>query len=210
MGHLPEESPFSDATSRHTFTIGLGYLAPGRDAAGVAPRGGMLLTALYEFDVSGPLRLTARGGYAPYLERDVKDPVFTGALRDAGTWPEPLVFYDVGLALSLTGDKAWRRLLPRVHTSIGLITSLQNSYDVGGYYFGPKFKFDYGIGSRLFVNSRFEVEADLTHALWRMQYPGSYGDDDASALPSLVGNGKLNPWTGNVMLTFSLARTYRR
>jgi hypothetical protein len=210
VGHLPDASPYSDATGRHNFTLGTGWIAPGRDPAGVSPHSGMLFLGIYEFDVPGPLLLTGRGGYAPWLRRDVKDPVFTGALQDAGEWPEPLFFFDAGLALSLTGDKAWRGLKPRAHTGIGGIASLQPDYDVGGYQFGPKLMLSYGFGTRYLVNRRYELDVDLTHAFWRMQYPGAYGDDESSVTPSLVGSGKLNPWNGNLMLTVSLTRVFGR
>jgi hypothetical protein len=56
----------------------------------------------------------------------------------------------------------------------------------------------------------WEWNADLTHALWRMQYPVAYTDDGTTADPSILGTGKKNPWNGNLMLTVGFTRVLRR
>ncbi len=210
VGHLPDESPYADVSGRHSFAFRLGWLAPGSDPAGVGPRGGVLLAGRYEYDITGPLRLTAGTGIAPFLERDVKDPSFTGPLQSAGTREEPIFFLDGGLALGLTGDKTWRGFAPRAHGSLGLVASLQPDYDVGGYRFGPKFLLSYGVGTRYILDRQWELSADLTHAFWRMQYPSAYSDRGATVSPSILGDGKLNPWNGNLMLTIGISRSIGR
>lgn len=210
VGHLPAESPFEDVTGRHLLGAQLGFFVAGSDPAGVAPGSGLALIGRYEFAVPGPLVLLARVAYAPGLERTVKDPLLTGAARNVGTRQESLVMFDVGMALSLTGEKAWRGLAPRVYGNLGMVGSTNSGFDVGGYRFGPKFMPNYGVAVRGVRAGKWEWYADLNHVFWRMQYPGSYTDDGATVQPSIIGTGKTNPWSGNLMLTVGITRVWGR
>lgn len=208
VGHLPSESPFTDATGRHVAAAHLGFFLPSTDPAGVGPQGGLMLMGRYEYDVPGPLWLTARGGFAPSTTRNVKDPLFADAQRNSGTRSETIAFADWGLALSLTGDKAWKGLAPRAHGNMGAVGSLNSDYDVGGYRFGPKLMLSYGLGVRGVSAGRWEWSVDLTHAFWRMQYPASYKDGGAVPEPSILGTDRTNPWSGNLFLTGSISRVW--
>lgn len=210
VGHLPAESPFQDATGRHMAALQVGFIFPGKDPGGVGPQNGLMLLGRYEYDLPGPMFLTARTGFAPGLTRNVKDPELTGAARNVGTRVEPLFLLDGGLALSLTGDKAWRGLAPRVHGNLGMVSSLNSAFDVGGYRFGPKFMPSWGVSIRGVTQKDWEWYADLTHAIWRMQYPNSYTDDGASVTPSIIGTERQNPWNGNLILTFGITRVWGR
>jgi hypothetical protein len=210
VGHVPTESPFQDLIGKHLTSLQIGWILPSKDPADVGPRSGLMLIGRYEYDITGPLLLTARAGLAPSLERAVKDPILTGPLRDAGARTEPLFFLDGGLALSLTGEKAWRGLNPRVHTNFGIVNSLNSEYDIGGYRFGPKFMWSWGTSIRGVRPGRYEWNADLTYALWRMQYPSSYGGDGSDTDESIIGDARKNPWNGNLILTIGLTRASRR
>jgi len=210
VGHVPVESPYQDLSGRHLAALQLGWVLPSRDPAGVGPQSGLMLIGRYEYDVSGPLLLTMRSGLAPGLVRNVKDPLLTGPLRNRGERTEPFFFLDGGLALSLTGQKAWRGLNPRLHTNIGLVTSLNSEYDLGGYRFGPKFIWSWGTSVRGVREGRYEWNADLTYALWRMQYPSTYRGDGSATDESILGDQKLNPWNGNLILTVGITRAFRR
>jgi hypothetical protein len=210
VGHVPTESPFADLSGRHLASLQVGYILPARDPAGVGPRSGVIVIGRYEYDVNGPMILTARVGLAPGLARNVKDPLLTGSLRDRGERTEPLFLLDGGLALSLTGNKAWQNLNPRVHMNFGMVSSLKSEYDLGGYRFGPKFSFSWGASLRGVREGRYEWTADLTYALWRMQYPATYQGDGSTTDTSILGDQKLNPWNGNLVLTFGLTRVFRR
>ena len=210
VGHLPENSPFVDATGRHALSAQVGMIFPGGDPAGVGPKSGLMFIGRYEYDVPGPLWLTSRVGIAPGLERTVLDPLLTGPARVVGPRNESLFMIDGGLSLSLTGDKAWKGLAPRLHGSLGMVASLNSDYDVGGYRFGPKFMPSWGLAVRGVTQKDIEWYVDLTHALWRMNYPGSYTDDGSTTDPSIIGRGKTNPWNGNLMLTFGITRLWGR
>lgn len=211
VGHLPESSPYEDMRGKHLAALQLGWVLPSNDPAGVGPKAGMILIGRYEFDVTGPLWVTARGGLAPGLSRNVKDPLVVGAARDRGERVEPMFFLDGGLALSLTGDKAWRGLAPRLHGNLGFVASLNSEYDIGGYRFGPKFMPSWGVSVRGASGGAWEWNADLTHALWRMAYPTAYTDAGTTVDPPILGtSNRKNPWNGNLMLTFGITRAFKR
>lgn len=210
IGHTPEQSPYIDASGRHHVSLLLGWLNGGGDPAGVGPTSGPMVLGRYEYDIDGPLTTTLRLGYAPTLTRHVKDPMFSGPLRDLGTAREPLLMLDGGIQLSLTGDKTYRGIQPRLHGNLGLITSLQREFDLGEYRFGPKFTLAYGASARILSKGPFEYHVDLTHAFWRMNYPPLYGDNPSVQEPSIIGGSRTNPWVGNVILSFGVSRVWGR
>ncbi len=210
VGHLPEQSPFTDATGRHIFTGYLGYLSSVDDPAGVGPKGSLLLALEYDYDFPSAFFLTSRVGLAPLAERNVLDPLFTGPQRDFGTRSEPLFFFETGLAASLTGDKAWRGIAPRVFTNIGVIGSLNPDYDIGQYRFGPKFAFSYGLNIRGVTGKDWEWRADITRLNYRLNYPGTYRGDGSATDESVIGDGRANPWAPQTMLSFGIARIWGR
>lgn len=210
IGHLPTASPYQDVAGKHLLALQGGWILPSDDPAHVGPKSGMMLIGRYEYDVTGPLWLTARAGLAPGLARNVRDPLLTGAAREVGERVEPIFFLDGGLALSLTGAKAWKGLAPRVHGDVGMAASLNSDYDVGGYRFGPKLMLSWGLSMRGVTGSAWEWNADITQGAWRMQYPGAYGGDGTTTDVSILGKQKKNPWNGNVMITLGLTRVLRR
>lgn len=210
IGHLPDESPYRDVLGKHTATLQLGWLNTAADPAGVGPNSGVLLMGRYEYATAGPFAVTARVGLAPTLERNVKDPLFSGPLRDLGTRQEPLLLVDGGLVLNLTGDKSFRGVQPRVHLNVGLVNSLNNDWDIGPYRFGPKFTMSYGTSLRVLRTGSLEWNVDLTHAFWRMNYPTSYNSGVGIQDPSILGNGSRNPWVGNLILSVGVGRSWGR
>lgn len=210
VGHLPAESPFTDANGRHIVSLYLGYSSSVNDPAGVGPKGSALIAGTYDYDFASAFYLTTRMGLAPFSERDVLDPLFSGPQRNAGTRSDPLFILDFGLAASLTGEKAWKGFAPRVFTNVGFITSLDPDYDIGEYRFGPKFNISYGVNLRRVTGGVWEWRAELSRMHFRMNYPGSYTEDGSTIDESILGNQKQNPWTGQTMLTIGIARVWGR
>lgn len=210
VGHLPEESPFTDANGRHILSLHLGYLSTLNDPAGVGPSGGAMFIGKYDYDFASAFYLTTRMGLAPFGERAVLDPLFEGAQRDAGTRKEPLFLFDFGLAASLTGEKAWKGIAPRVFSNIGLLAALNPDYDIGQYRFGPKFSVSYGLNVRRVTGSVWEWHAELTRMHYRMNYPGTYTEDGATTTNSILGNNDRNPWVGQNVLSIGVSRIWGR
>jgi hypothetical protein len=210
VGHLPSESPFTDATGRHTLSGYLGHMSSVNDPAGVGPKSSLLVALEYEYDFPSAFLLTTRVGMAPFAERNVLDPLFTGPQRNLGTRAEPLVFIDGGISASLTGEKAWHGVAPRIFTNVGFIGSTNGDFDIGQYRFGPKFTFSYGVNLRGVTGKDWEWRADLSRLVYRIGYPGSYTGDGGVGDESIIGTGRQNPWTSQTMLSIGIARLWGR
>jgi hypothetical protein len=209
VGHLPSESPFTDAFGRHIVSGYLGYLGSVDDPAGVGPKGGVLLALTYDYDFPSAFYLTTRVGIAPSTERAVLDPLFTGPQRNLGTQREPLLVADFGLGASLTGEKAWRGITPRVVGSFGYIGTTDPDYDIGQYRFGSKFTLSTGLNIRGVTGKRWEWRADLTRSFYRMNYPGLYrGGSAIGGSDPILTRGPKNPWTGQTFLAIGIARVW--
>lgn len=210
VGHLPEESPFTDAAGRHVWAGYLGYLTSVDDPAGVGPKGGLTLALQYEYDFPSAFLLTGRAGVVPFSERNVIDPLFTGPQRNFGTRDEALMFIDGGLSWALTGEKAWRGIAPRLFTNVGLLSAVNPDYDIGQYRFGPKFTASFGLNLRGVTGRDWEWRAELSRVAYRINYPNSYGGDGSETDDSVLGAGRKNPWTPQTMLSIGIARVWGR
>lgn len=210
VGYPPEASPYQDLRGKQAITLSPGWIVPGGDPAGVGPRSGLMFTGRYELMVTGPLWLVSRIGYAPGLERTVKDPEDTEGSRVVGTVTEPLYLLDVGFGLNLTGNKSWRGIAPRVTGTLGAVSTLKSAYDLGAYRFGSKFVVSYGVGARIVTGRAWEVNADLSHMFWKMDYPESYGGTGAPDDLSILRDAPLGPWQGNLLVTVGITRYFFR
>jgi hypothetical protein len=210
VGTLPSESPFTDASGRHIVSMFLGYLSSVSDPAGVGPQGSAMLAASYDYDFPGAFFLTTRMGLAPSSKRTVIDPLFDGPQRIVGSTRDALFLLDAGLGASLTGEKAWRGISPRVVTSIGYLGALDPDYDIGQYRFGSKFAFSLGLNLRGVTGQHWEWRADLTRSIYRMNYPALYRDGSANAGDPVIPGTTLNPWTGQTFLSVGIARVWGR
>ena len=210
VGYSPDRSPFEDLRGRQALTVGIGSITPGRDAAGVGPGSGAMLTGRYELQLAAPLWLITRVGLAPALERTVKDPLLTGAARIVGTETRPLLLWDAGFGLNLTGNKSWRRLVPQLHGGLGVVSDASTRFDLGGYRFGTKFSLNYGLGLRINTRAKHEIHVDLTRAFWKYSYPDAYGGTGSAADSSIVGARPLSAWQGNTILQIGVSRFFFR
>jgi hypothetical protein len=210
VGHAPAASPYEDLRGKQAISLSPGWMIPGGDPAGIGPRNGLMFSGRYELMLTGPLWLTTRIGYAPGLDRTVKDPDAAPGSRIVGTETEPLYLIDAGFGLNLTGNKAWHGIAPRATATLGAVSTLKSAYDVGGYRFGTKFMVSYGLGARIATGSAWEFNADLSHMFWKMDYPEAYGGDGSATDESILGGGKLAPWQGSLLLTAGVTRYFFR
>lgn len=210
VGFEPAASPFEDLRGRMALTLAPGLLATAGDPAGVGPRSGAVLTARYELFLTGPLWLQSRVTYAPQLVRTVKDPLFRGTERFDHPSYRPLTIVDLGFGLNLTGNKSWNRVVPQFHAALGVVSGGTHRFDVGGYRFGTKATYSYGLGVRYVTGRDWEWHGDLTHQFWEYNYPDSYRNEDTANPTPILPNRDLSVWKGNLQLSIGVSRFFFR
>jgi hypothetical protein len=210
VGFPPDQSPYEDLRGRQGLAYGVGVISPGGDPAGIAPGQGVLLSATYQVRLSSALWLNTRVGYVPNLLRQVKDPLFSGAKRDYGTSVDPYLIVDGSFGINLAGNKSWRRLSPQLHGGLGVVSTIGEGYDLGGYRFGTKMQLSYGMSLRVPTGHAWEWQADVTHMFWKYKYPSTYRGDGSATDESILGARKLTAWKGNAVLQVGVARYFRR
>ncbi len=188
VGYTPAASPYRDLEFRQEATVFSGYYAASRDRAGVAPRSGPMVGALYAIRVGGPAELFVRGARV-FSDRQVINPAFPAASRVVGTETVPLYLADLGLALNLTGQKSLHHVVPVLTGGLGLVSDFSKKPDVGGFDFGTSFAFSFGAGIRYVPGGRFQVRADVNDYVYNIDFPGSYSTP-ASDKSVVLGPGQ--------------------
>jgi hypothetical protein len=172
VGHLPDNSPYRDLETRHEFTVFGGQYSAGRDAIGVAPRGGPMFGLRYDIHVGGPAFLAARWSHVNG-ERFPIDPKKTGAAQQLGKQSAPLNLYDIDLAINLTGQKSYHHLVPVINLGAG-IANCGCTAAKDPYKFGTPFAFSFGGGLRYVPGGRVQLRLDWSDYLYQLKYPPEY------------------------------------
>jgi hypothetical protein len=160
VGYLPAKSPYLDLEQAQELTLIVGTYHGHHDAAGVAPQGGTIIGAHYEWRAGGPAHLITEIAGVTSNSR-VLNPFKTGTARDLGNLSRPLYTADFDLGLSLTGGKSWHRLVPEVAGGFGLISDFRSQPDTGGFKFGTRFSFNMGAGLRYLPGGHWAFRADI-------------------------------------------------
>jgi len=203
VGYQPDKSPYEDLKTSQLLTFSFGRLGPGLDPAGVGPKASSLFSLQYDLPVGGPASTFVRYGFAPST-RTVFDPAKPAATRVVGTPNVTTHMIDLGLDVSLTGQKTWHRLLPSVTGGVGIVSDFANA-DTGAYKFGTKFSFNYGGVMRYVMRNGWVVRADLTNRVWQYQYPDKYFVK-ASDTTSVLTDTKLrSAWRSNWSTTIGVS-----
>ena len=126
----------------------------------------------YELHLSGPLALSS-DFTGMFAERNVIDPARPRATRALGTERSTVYAADLALALNLTGRKSWHRVVPQLRGGIGLVASGAKD-DSSGFKFGTPFAFTFGGGLKLVPGGRWQLRADVTDRVFKLNYPDSY------------------------------------
>ena len=204
VGHPPAQSPYRDVLWKQETTVFSGYFAAASDPAGVAPRSGPMVGVRYDIRLAGPANFYARLA-AVNSERTVINPAALPAARDLGTEGGILALADVGIALNVTGQKSWHRLVPVVSAGLGVATDFEGE-DVGGYKFGTPFALNFGAGVRYVPGGRFQLRVDVADHLYQIRYPSTYYQTSSPTVdPVLSARQKQNIWKHNVALTIGVS-----
>ena len=126
VGHLPDKSPYEDVKPGQTLSLSVGQLGVKRDPANVAPAASPFVSLRYDLPVGGPAALYARYSFAP-SDRNVLDPTKPRATRLVGKPNVMTHVMDLGLDVSLTGQKTWRHLMPSLTGGLGVVSDFASA-----------------------------------------------------------------------------------
>lgn len=195
VGHMPDKSPYEDFKIGQTLTIMGGWMNMRRDPANVAPDANWMAALRYDIGVGGPASLFARYVASP-SERNLLVPSNTQATRVIARPSVTTHMADLGLDVSLTGRKTYRRFMPSVNGGIGVVSDFASA-DTGSYQFGTKFSFSYGFSLRYLPRRGPQLRVDFTNFIWQYQYPDRYfvlANDTTSVLRRA---SEQSAWRGN-------------
>jgi len=209
VGHVPEKSPYLDLEYSSELTLEGGYLRTRHDPAGIAPQNRSILGARYEITLAGPLAFSA-DVVSGAGSRNVIDPLKPAATRNIGTASNQVTAADLALALNLTGTRTWHDLVPQLRAGAGVISSKARD-DSSGFAFGTRFAFVIGGGLKFVpANSRFQLRADYTDRIFKLDYPDAYyriASDNTAVLP---GTTAKSFYTHHTALTVGVSYLFRR
>jgi len=208
VGHLPEKSPYRDLEARQEISLFGGHYDAANDPAGIAPQGGPMWGARYQVHVGGPAFLTARFAHVT-SKRDAIDPTKLEATRSLGTHNVSLDLFDANLAINLTGEKTYHRIVPVLNMGAGIATCAC-SVDKDPYTFGTPFAFSYGGGLRYAPGGRFQITADWNYYLYQLKYPTEYYVVPAGGTAAVSGTQPRSFWKTNRALTIGASLLFFR
>jgi hypothetical protein len=207
VGYQPSNSPYLDLERSQELTFIVGTYHGHRDAANVAPKGGTLLGAHYEWRAGGPFHLiTEVAGVTS--DSHVINPFKIGTAREIGDLSRPLYIADFDLGLSLTGGKSWHRFVPEVQGGFGLISDFRSQPDTGGYKFGTRFSFNGGAGLRYLASGRWQFRADIKDRMYTIAYPESFYVAPAGGTAVIPTSQAKSSWSHNPALTIGISRLF--
>lgn len=199
IGHRPETSPYEDVKLGQTITLNGGWLALGRDPAGVAPDASLFAQIRYDAAVGGPASLYARYTLAP-SQRALLAPGAIASKRKTGTPSVMMHVIEGGLDLALTGQKTWHHLIPSLEGGVGIVSDFAAA-DSGAYQFGVKFGISYGANLRYMRASGLQLRVGLTNFLWQYAYPDRYFTKAPDSTAILVDTKDRSKWKNNIGLS---------
>jgi hypothetical protein len=169
VGHPPSESPYHDVPFKQEVTVYGGTYQGAIGKAGVGPTGGPVIGARYSIRLGGPVEASAHVARVA-TSRMVKDPLKTGDERLVGEQSFGLYLADVGLALNLTGQKSFHRLVPVVGAGLGVVSG-SNSPDVGGFKVGTPFALNFRAAIRFIPEGNISARLEKSDNRIQHSYP---------------------------------------
>jgi hypothetical protein len=210
VGHLPSQSPFHDQPYKQELTVYGGYFSGAKGAAGVGPRASAITGVRYAIRLGGPVDLHAHLARA-WSDRLVIDPAQPAVARNLGIVSAPLYLADLGIALNLTGQKSYHRLMPAIGFGVGLASALGEDTDLGGYKFGTPFALTFGGALRYVPGGSVSLRLDVADYLYQLSYPASYfATPEGGGEPVLPATQSTSQWKHNAVLTLGVSYLFSR
>lgn len=204
VGYPPDRSPYTDLAYSQELTFFGGAYHAHRDAADVGPQSGAVSGVHYEWRAGGPAHIVGEIAYIS-SDRRLINPLRTEPGRELGMGSRPLYSADVGLGLSLTGDRSWHHLVPEIGGGVGLISDLRSQPDSGGFLFGTRFLLYMSAGIRYAPGGRWQIRLDAKDRLHTLTYPQTYYTPPSGGTAVVPITQKSNFWLNNPALTLGLS-----
>lgn len=210
VGHQPQRSPYIDLEYRQELTVFGGYYNAGTDQVGVAPQSGPLFGVRYDLRLGGPALLTSKLAYVSGQRTiiDPRRPAGSRVVQSNASWP--IYIWDVGIALNLTGQRSYHRLVPFVSTGLGIATDFKPGADVGAWRFGTPFALSFGGGIKWVPAGKLQVRADVLDQLYQIKYPNSYYISASDGTSVLGPTSPKSDWTSNIGLSLGISYLFFR
>ena len=204
VGYPPQSSPYVDLPFSQEVTFLGGMYHAHRDIANVGPGSGPITGVHYEWRAGGPAHITGEIAYIS-SDRRLINPFRAEPGRELGTASRPLYTADVGLALSLTGEKSWHHLVPMIGSGIGLISDFRSLPDTGGFVFGTRFAFNGSAGIRYVPGGKWQIRLDAKDRLYTISYPQTFFTAPAGGTAVVTNHAERSYWLNNPALTLGLS-----
>ncbi len=209
VGYPPTQSPYRDLVFRQELSAVVGQYFGSTGRAGVGPRGGLAFGVRHEIRIGGPVQLTSRL-VRVWSERLVLDPTRPDAERNIGIQDRPLYLADIGFSMNLTGRKSFHRLVPVVNAGLGVVSSLGEDSDPGGYEFGTTFALAFGGGIRWVPGGRLQLRLDVGDYLYQLSYPDAFFVAPPGGTPVLTPGRGTKEWKHNALISLGISYLFSR
>lgn len=210
VGHAPASSPFRDVLTRQSITLFLGTFPGNETEAGVGPRQGPVFGIRLQSRLSGPIDLMATVAKIS-TERTVIDPSQPVGSRISGPISYGLIEADLGLSVTLTGNKSWHGFAPYIGMGLGIIAPTESRIDPGGYRATKNFTIAPTIGIRYHAGRSLALQLELRDNTIRYEWPRAYffpQDSAGNALPFVLDPDRLDDRDVTHNLTLSIGLSY--
>ena len=173
MGYDPSRSPFRDIGTHQQLGLVVGRFSGATGSAGVGAQAGNSFGLRFRNRLSGPLDLMINVSYVS-TQRLFLDPTRPDSTRNRGNVDFSFVSADIGLSLSLTGQKTWHGLAPWIGLGLGLVTPTSPKTDPGGFKASSGFTIVPQVGTRLFLSPQLALQFEARDNTIRYEYPLKY------------------------------------
>jgi len=207
VGYPPARSPYLDLEHAQELTLIGGQYHAHRDPADVGPQSGFITGLHYEWRAGGPAHLTGEIARIS-SDRNLIDPAKPEPARNLGTGSRPLYSATAGLGLSLTGSKSWHHIVPEIAGGLGFVSDLRSKADSGGFKFGTRFAFTWGLGVQYVPRGRWAIRADLKNRMYQLGYPQTYYLEPTGGTPVVSATQAKSFWLNNPAFTLGISRLF--
>lgn len=194
VGHPPDASPYRDIPKKMTLTALGGYIGGSGGIFGLGPHDGPVYGGRFGIALSGPIEFSFAVQYGDLVgSRVYRD--LDGKLAVSGNIPSPIWLFETDMQYTITGAKTWHRLAPYIGGGVGYAWRTSSTESPDAFDFGGRFYFAPFAGTRIYVNPRSFIRAEIRGAFWRLAYPPPYYEDINGFLQSYAINNYLsNVW----------------